>query len=147
MVRKDVFKEYRDARFMKQFHDEPEKWALLLSGEKHIAHNLANDLKAGQSGVKSRIEALPAQVERALAGGGVEFTEEDINHLHLAVDRLESHVNKGVSAFRLRLRQFSRALQEASLSDIKQVMPAEYEELKTGLADFDDRLKKHKSWS
>lgn len=147
MVRKDVFKEYRDARFMKQFHDDPEKWALLLGGEKHAAHGLANELKAGQSGVKARIEALPAQVERAIGGGGVDFTEDDIAHLTHAVDRLESHVNKGVSAFRLRLRQFSRALQEASLSDIKQVTPDEYEELQVGLADFTERLEKHKPWS
>src|SRR5439155_314656 len=47
MVRKDVFKEYRDARFMREFHDDPEKWAQLKQGEKHIANKLASELKAG----------------------------------------------------------------------------------------------------
>ena len=147
MVRKEVFKEYRDARFMRQFYDDPEKWGILLSGEKHAAHGLANEIKAGQTGVKSKIEGLPVQVERALVQGGVPFGDEDITALNRAVDLLETHLNQGVSAFRLRLRQFSKALQEASLSDIRQVSRDEYDDLQLGLVDFKERLEKHKSWS
>jgi hypothetical protein len=147
MVRKDVFKEYRDARYMKQFHDDPDKWALLLGGEKHVAHTLANEIKVGQTGVKAKIEALPAQLDRALNQGGVQFDDDDVAHLRHALDTLEAAVNKGVAPFRLRFRRFSQALQEASLSDIRQITRDEYEELKVGLEDFTERLEKHKAWN
>lgn len=147
MVRKDVFKEYRDARFMKQFHDDPDKWALLLGGEKHAAHGLANEIKVGQTGVKAKIEALPAQLDRALNQGGVQFDDDDVGHLRQAVDMLDAAVNRGVSPFRLRFRRFSQALQDASLTDILQITRDEFEGFQVGLADFTERLEKHKAWS
>ena len=67
MVKNGAFTEYRDARFMKQYHDDPEKWELLKTGEPGIAHKLANDIKAGSTSIKGgKIEALPGQIERAL---------------------------------------------------------------------------------
>lgn len=147
MVRREVFKEYRDARFMKQFHDDPEKWARLLEGEKDAAHTLANEIKAGQTGVIAKIEALPAQVERAINQGTTQFDEDDVVHLRRTLAMLETHVNQGIAAFRLRLREFSKALQEATLSDIRQITHDEYGELNAGLADFNDRLEKYKSWN
>src|SRR5205814_5956155 len=45
MVRAGVFQEYRDARFMKDFYDDPEKWALLKTREAGIADRLAQDVK------------------------------------------------------------------------------------------------------
>ena len=58
MVRNDVFKEYRDARFLKDFHDDPDKWAQLKTGEKHIASRLANEVKTNASSIKAKIAAL-----------------------------------------------------------------------------------------
>ena len=37
MVNKEVFTEYRDARFMREFFDDPEKWERLKTHEKGIA--------------------------------------------------------------------------------------------------------------
>src|SRR5262249_50799333 len=66
MVRNDVFREYRDARFMKEFADDPEKWALLKTGEKDIANKLANQIRVGGTSLSAKIESLPGQIERAL---------------------------------------------------------------------------------
>ncbi len=143
MVRNDVFKEYRDARFMKQFFEDPEKWELLRSGEKHVANRLANDLKAGNIGVKGRIAGLPAQVERALLESPDGFDENDVNALRLALGSVEARVNVGVSPFRLLLRQFTKALEEASLSDIKQVIPDEVQDLEQALTYFREQLTRY----
>ena len=58
MVKNDVFKEYRDARFMAKYFEDREKWDRLRSHEKHAAHELYNEIRAGQTGVKSRVRAL-----------------------------------------------------------------------------------------
>jgi hypothetical protein len=143
MVRNDVFKEYRDARFMKQFFEDPEKWELLRSGERHVANRLANDLKAGNVGVKGRISGLPAQVERALVESPDGFDENDVNALRLALRSVEARVNMGVSPFRLHLRQFTKALEDASLSDIKQVIPDEMQDLEQALTYFREQLARY----
>lgn len=146
MVRNEVFKEYRDARFMKEFSEDPEKWALLKTGEKEIGHRLANDIKAGNTGLKARIEALPGQIERALDREPDSLTDEDVETLRRAVKTAESFLNPGVEKFRLELAAFTKALEGASLADVKAVQREEVERFKEALEDFEDRYKKHKSW-
>ncbi len=142
MVRNDVFKEYRDARFMKQFFEDPEKWEQLRSGETHVAHKLANELKVGNQGAKGKIAALPAQVDRAIAENPETFDEQDVTSLRVCLRAVGSSVNGGVSPFRLELREFTRSLEEASLSDIKQVIPDEMQALDEALEYFRDQLKR-----
>lgn len=147
MVRKRVFKEYRDARFMKEFHDDPEKWALLRQGEEHAAHKLANDLKAGSTSLKARLEMLPRQLERALERDADAVSEDDVDSLRTAVKTAESYLNRGVPRFRLELLAFIKALEAASLNDVKAVERDEMERLDVCFADFRQRLDKHKSWT
>ena len=146
MVRKEVFKEYRDARFMKEFHDDPEKWALLRQGEKDIANKLANELKAGNTSLKARLQVLPGQVERALEREPEVINEDDIENLRRTVRIAETFVNPGVERFRLELIAFVKALESASLADIKAVQREEVERLNEALEDFRMRLDKHKNW-
>jgi len=145
MVRQEVFKEYRDARYIKKFYDDPEKWAQLKSHEKHIANKLATDEKAGGTSLPGKIAALPAQIARAFDRDAQALDEDDLESLQKAVREAASRLS-GVGVFRLHLKGFIKALHEATLADIKAVTPDEHRELKEGLADFDDRLKKHKTW-
>jgi hypothetical protein len=147
MVRKEVFKEYRDARFMKEFHEDPEKWALLKAGEKHAAHKIANDLKAGSTTLKAKLEMLPRQLERALERDVEAVNEDDLESLRSAVKMAESYVNQGVPKFRLELLEFVRALESASLIDVRSVQRDDIETLEVALSDFRARLEKHKSWA
>ena len=87
MVRHDVFKEYRDARHMAQYYDDPEKWEVLKSHERHAAHNIANQLRAGQTGVNGKISGLHGQLERALERDE-EFDDEMVDELQRCVDLL-----------------------------------------------------------
>ena len=145
MVRSDVFKEYRDARHMAQYYDDPEKWEVLKSHEHHAAHNIANQLKAGGTGINGRISGLRGQLERAL-DRDAEFDDEAVDELQRCVDLLASRAS-GVGAFRLRLSQFTHGLQSASLEDIKSVTRDEYENLQEGLEDFEHRLQRHSPWN
>lgn len=145
MVHKEVFKEYRDARFMKEFHDDPEKWSLLKQGERHIAHKLANDLKAGSTSLHARLEMLPKQLERAIDRDPEAVSEDDIESLLKAV-RIARGAVRDVSAFRLELQAFTKVLEDASLTDVKAVQPGDVQQLDTALDDFRARLNKHKSW-
>ena len=142
MVEADVFKEYRDARFIKQFHDDPEKWAQLKSHEKHIANKLANEAKAKTSSLPDKIESLPAQIERTLDRDPTALDEKALESLQKAVRQVAMRV-VGVAEFRLHMKQFTEALGQASLSDVKAVTPGELEELREGIADFEERLAKH----
>lgn len=146
MVRKDVFKEYRDARFMKEFHDDPERWTLLRQGEKHAAHKLANDLKAGTTSLRGKLEVLPRQLERALERDPEAINEDDLDNLRSAVKTAESFLSQGVPRFRLELLSFVKALESASLLDVKAVQRDEVERLDAALEDFRARLAKHKLW-
>ena len=145
MVKHDVFKEYRDARHMAQYYDDPEKWEVLKSHERHAAHNIANQLRAGQTGINGKISGLPGQLERAL-DRNEEFDDEVVEELQRCADLLASRAT-GVGAFRLRLSRFTRGLQEASLEDIKSVTRDEYEDLQEGLEDFEHRLQRHSPWN
>lgn len=146
MVRRDVFKEYRDARWMKEFHDDPEKWATLKEGEKHVASKLAAELKAGSTSLKTRLEALPGQLERALERDNEAINEDDVENLRRALVVGESVVNPGVDQFRLKLIGFTKALADASLSDIKAVQREDIIPFDEALGDFRERLEKHRAW-
>jgi hypothetical protein len=146
MVTKEVFKEYRDARFMKQFHDDPEKWAILKQGEKHSAHQLANDLRAGATSLKAKVEALPGQIERAFEKNEQALTEDDVELLRKAVVTADSFVNAGVPKFRIELARFTKALESVSLADVRTVTPDDLEQFNDALGDFLARHKKHTKW-
>lgn len=146
MVKTDVFKEYRDARFMKNFHDDPEKWAQLKSHEKFIANKLASEEKSGGGSLRGRIEGLPAQIARAMDRDVTALDGGDLENLQKCVRDISSRLNQ-VGQFRLQLKEFNAALQSASLADIKAVTPGEYHELQEGLADFETRLQKYKTWN
>lgn len=145
MVRQEVFKEYRDARFMKEFHDDPEKWAVLKSGETHVGHKLANDLKAGNASLRARLEVLPRQLERALERDPEAVSEDDIENLRSAL-RIAQGALRDVSSFRLDLSALTKVLEEASLADVKAVQRDDMEQLDEALEDFRVRLAKHKAW-
>ncbi len=145
MVRHGVFKEYRDARFIKKFYDDPEKWAQLKTHEKDIANKLATDEKAGGTSLPGKIASLPAQVARALDRDPAALDERDLESIQKAAREVASRLD-GLGTFRLSLKEFTKALHDATLTDIKAVTPDEYRELKDGLADFEDRLQKHKTW-
>jgi hypothetical protein len=147
MVRNEVFREYRDARFMKQYYEDSEKWAVLKQGEKGSANQLAIELKAGNSSLRARIEALPGQLERALERSSEAVDESDIETLKAAVQVAESFKNPGVEKFRLRLNEFTGVLEGASLADIKTVQSDDIARLDIALDDFRTRLAKHKSWT
>ena len=147
MVKNGVFTEYRDARFMKQYHDDPEKWEALTHGEAGIAHKLANDIKAGATSIKGKIEALPGQIERALDRDTEALDDTDVDILRKAVGVAESFLNPGIDRFRLELNAFTRALESASLGEIKAVQREELDNFEEALEDFRMRLQKHKAWN
>ena len=145
MVSHGVFKEYRDARFMKQFHDDPEKWAQLQTHEQNIANKLAAEESKGGSGLAARIRALPAQVERALDRDPSALDASAIDHLDRAARSIETKV-AGAPVFRNRLHTFSEALSNVTLKEIRDVPQDEYDELTEALDDFKGRLQKHADW-
>lgn len=145
MVRNNVFKEYRDARFMKQFHDDPEKWAQLKTHQEYIANKLALEEKKGAGNLAAKIGALPTQVERALAQSLDALDEKAIDDLDRAARVIEEKV-AGASIFRMRLQAFTKALSNATLNEIKDVPEDDYNELAEALGDFKDRLQKHATW-
>ena len=147
MVKHDVFKEYRDARYMAKYFEDPEKWSRLRSNEKHAAHELYNEIRAGQTGVKSRVRALYGQLERALHQKAATFDQEDVNSLQDCADLLAGHVAGGIGPFRIRLNQFITALFDAPLGEVVSITPGEYERLEKGLDDLKLRLDRHASWS
>lgn len=142
MVRNEVFKEYRDARFMKQYYDDPEKWAELKTYKQHVAHDLANQIKAGGTSVSGKIASLVGQMERAISADPDSLGNEDLEELNRAVLVLSSHVGE-VTQFRYLLARFTKALHNASLNDVKAVTPEEIKLLNEGLADFRARWDNH----
>ena len=144
MVKNEVFKEYRDARYMAQYYDDPEKWEVLKSHERHAAHSIANQLRAGQTGIAGKISSLHGQLERAL-DRNEEFDDEAVDDLQGCTDLLASRATK-VGPFRLRLGQFIRGLRSASLEDIESITRDEFESLEKGLEDLEYRLKQNSPW-
>ena len=142
MVKHDVFKEYRDARFMAKYLEDKTKWDQLLELEKHSANHIANQLRAGETGAKGKIQALYGQIERSLDKGESEFEQEDIEELQRCVDLLASKA-ADIGPFRLRMNQFANALFSAPLADVSSITPDEYRRLEAGLEDLKLRLDRH----
>lgn len=143
MVRNEVFKEYRDARFLKQFHDDPEKWDLLKTGEKHIASRLASEVKHSTSSLKARIAALDPAIERALQRDDHELNEDDVELLRNAMSRIQQTVHGGVDRFRLDLKCATLLLSKATLSDVKQLPSGDLAEFREALGYFDMLVEKY----
>lgn len=142
MVRNEVFKEYRDARFLKQFHEDPDKWEQLKTGTKHIASQLAADVKSNASSLKTRIASLESQVERALQRENHELTDEDAEHLRNAMLRVEQAVHTGVDRFRLELKSVSKTLSNATLANIRELQESDLQEFKQSMEYFDMLVQK-----
>ncbi|MDP9421392.1 MAG: hypothetical protein M3Q19_00920 [Pseudomonadota bacterium] len=143
MVRNDAFKEYRDARFLKDFHDDPEKWSQLKSGEKHIAARLALEIKTNTSSVKARIAALGQQVARSLDRDEGDLGEEEAAQLRQAAEQIENHVFPDVRPFRVALRRFTTTLEEASMADVKVLEPSEVKAFREALDYFEGLYTRH----
>lgn len=143
MVRNEAFKEYRDARFLKEFHDDPEKWEQLKSGEKHVASRLALEIKSNTSSVKARIGSLGQQVRRSLDRDEGDLGEEEAALLYRAAAQIEEHLMPDIRPFRVALRKFTTALTEASMADMKALDPGEVGEFREALEYFDQLYAKH----
>jgi len=142
MVEKDVFKEYRDARFLKEFYDDPDKWAQLKSGEKHIAARLATEVKSNSGSLKSKIAGLEQQIQRALDRAEIEFSEDDVECLERAIAKINGQLHPGVRPFRVSLKAMTRALVEASLADVRSLEPHERTEFQEALDYFQGLMSK-----
>jgi hypothetical protein len=147
MVRNRVFKEYRDARFMKQFYEDPEKWATLKAGKEGVANELAAEIKKGGTTLKAKIATLATSIERAFDKDAEALGESDVEDLRKAMRLAEKYTNGGLAEFRIALADFTRSLEEAPLAEIKSVQRDEYDRFKTALEDFELRLARHRPWS
>lgn len=143
MVRNNAFKEYRDARFLKEFHDDPDKWAQLKSGEEHIASKLAKDVSSNTTGVKSKIAAIEPQVRRAIERQEADLNDDDIEALQRAIGRIHDHTHPGVRPFRIAFKNATRALTEASMADVKALGPDELTEFREALEYFNGLVERH----
>lgn len=143
MVRNEAFKEYRDARFLKDFHDDPDKWEQLKSGEKHIASRLAMEVKTNSSSPKTKISTIPQMIRRSIDRGETDFDEEDIEALQKAIDHISDQVHEGVRPFRVALKKMTRNLNEASLADVRELDGAELAEFNAAIEYFNDLVERH----
>ncbi|EIP98946.1 hypothetical protein OpiT1DRAFT_03445 [Opitutaceae bacterium TAV1] len=146
MVSAGVFKEYRDARYMREFYEDSTKWAQLQTHEKEVAHRLANEIKAGNSTAKSRIHNLRDQIARTMAQDDQSVGTAELEELHKCVDLMESKLAGDVGIFRIKAHAFAQALTSASLDDLLSLTYEDYRQMKTGFEDLEDRLKKRASW-
>jgi hypothetical protein len=89
---------------------------------------------------------LPGQIERAFEREPEALNDDDIDTLRKAIKVAESFLNPGVDKFRLELSAFTKALESASLNDVKSVQREEMELFDEALGDFRSRLEKHKAW-
>jgi hypothetical protein len=142
MVRNGVFKEYRDARFLKQFYDDPEKWAVLKTGEENCASRLATEIKHSTSSLKVRISTLEQTIERALQREGHGLDEEDVEHLRNCMSRVQQNVHGGVARFRLDLKGASALLSGTTLADVKNLQKDDLDEFRQALTYFDMMVEK-----
>jgi hypothetical protein len=143
MVRNEVFKEYRDARFLKQFHDDPEKWALLKSGEKHIASRLATEVKHSASSLKAKIAGLEPAIDRALQRDDHELDDDDVDYLRKAMSRIQEHLHGGVGRFRLDLKETTKLMAKATLADVKALPHDELGEFRQAVEYFEMLVEKY----
>lgn len=118
MVKNNAFKEYRDARFLKEFHEDPDAWHQLKSGEEHIANKLARQVENKSTSPKAKISGLPQLVRRAIERGEAGFDDDDIAQLQQVIDIIEDQVHDGVHPYRLAIKKSARTLNKASRADV-----------------------------
>ncbi|RUU88915.1 hypothetical protein EOB59_20685 [Mesorhizobium sp. M7A.F.Ca.MR.176.00.0.0] len=143
MVRNDVFKEYRDARFLKEFYDDADAWAQLKSGEKHVANKLAQQTQDKSSSPKAKIAAMPQLVRRAIDRGEDGFDDDDIATLQQTIDAIEDKVHDGVHPYRLALKKATRTLNKASRADVVDLQPSDIAEFRDAYQYFDGLVGQH----
>lgn len=143
MVRNEVFKEYRDARFLKEFHEDPEAWQQLKSGEKHIANKLAKQVETKSASPKAKISGLPQMIKRAVEAGDAGFDEEDVMRLQEAVNLLSDQVHEGVHPYRLAIKRTAMTFDDASRSAVLQLTAEDLAELSKAYQYFWDLVKNH----
>jgi|JI10StandDraft_1071094.scaffolds.fasta_scaffold231976_2 hypothetical protein len=139
MVRAEVFSEYRDARFLGQLYEDPEKWAALKQGGKDSAKDLVAEIKARTGSLKGRLAGIEAQLQRALDRSSESFDEEDAGALRRAAIMIEEKLDPTMRLFRADLRRFTKQVSESSLADVKSVEDEELEALDEALDDFKQR--------
>ncbi|QNM82394.1 hypothetical protein H8M03_10295 [Sphingomonas sabuli] len=137
MVRNDVFKEYRNARFMREFYEDGDKWAQLKSGEKHIADKLAAELKANASSMKAKIAGLEKQVQRAIERNSAELDDTDADILRRCSAMIEDQIHADVPKFKLELKRITQVLTSASKADVLELSTAELQEFKAAQDYFE----------
>jgi hypothetical protein len=143
MVRDKAFSEYRDARFLKEFHDDPEKWDQLKSGEEHIASRLALELKANTSSVKAKIGAISQQVRRSIERSEGDLGEEEIGLLYQAATLIEDNLHPGVRPIRVALKKAVAALNDISRSDVLALSDDEITDFRQAVAYFEQMQQQH----
>jgi hypothetical protein len=143
MVRSDVFKEYRNARFLGELYEDKEKWELLKTGEDNIADRLTAELRANSTGPKAKVASLPQQIKRAIDSDSVEFDEDDLAFLREAASYIAGQVHQGVRQFRLNLREMTEMLAEASLADVRSLTDDELHSFNESLGYFQSLVATH----
>lgn len=143
MVEGEAFNEYRDARFLKDFYDDPEKWDQLKSGEKNVASRLAIEIKSNSSSPKARIANIPKVVERSIKRGNSEFDEDDVAALQQAIDQISDQMHDGVPPFRVALKKITKTLSHASMAEVRTLESGELEEFNEALNYFQELVEKH----
>lgn len=136
MVRDHAFKEYRDARFLKEFHDDQDAWDQLKSGEVHIANKLARQVETKSSSPKVKIAGLTQTLKRAVERGDGEFDDDDVAELQKAIDVIEDQVHDGVHPYRLAIKKAARTLNKASRADVMDLSDDDVTEFKDAYEYF-----------
>jgi hypothetical protein len=136
MVRNHAFKEYRDARFLKEFHDDPDAWDQLKSGEEHVANKLARNIETKSSSPKVKIAGLTQVLKRAVDRGEGDFDDDDVAELQKAIDIIEDQVHDGVHPYRLAIKKAARTLNKASRADVRDLSADDLNEFKDAYAYF-----------
>jgi hypothetical protein len=144
MVKNEVFSEYRDARFMKEFYEDPEKWAQLKSGEPGVAKKLAAEVKTSATGIKAKIAGLEQHIQRVLDRDTDHgLGEDDVESLQRAGMLIQQQLHPGVRPFRIALQAVTKALSEASMADVKALGPTEVVALVEAVTYFNDLVLRH----
>lgn len=143
MVRNDAFKEYRDARFLKEFHEDPDAWQQLKSGEPHIANKLARQIEIKSTSPKAKISSLPQMIQRAVASGDPGFDEEDVQKLQEAVNIISDQIHDGVHPYRLAIKRAAQTFDQASRAAVMQLSEADLAELSQTYKYFVDLVNAH----
>jgi hypothetical protein len=132
MVHHGVFTEYRDARFMREFYEDSEKWALLKTFEPGIANRLAKEISAGTSNLGTRITNLPEAIKKTLVAKPDALNTEHLEQLHESVQTLASYLTDS-SSFRMQLTSFKKSLKKATIEDLEAITVTELDEVITSI--------------